>query len=73
MLAILNSSLYGWYARRRFPPALNGAVRPKRDYIRMLPIARSRELHAVDDASVDEAVFDAYGLTAAERMRVNSA
>jgi len=73
VLAILNSSLYGWYARRRFPPALNGAVRPKRDYIRMLPIARSRELHAVDDASVDEAVFDAYGLTAAERMRVNSA
>jgi len=70
VLAILNSSLYRWYARRRFPPALNGAVRPKRDYMRMLPIARSRELHAVDDASVDEAVFDAYELTLPERERI---
>ncbi len=39
LLAILNSSLYGWYARRRFPPALNGAVRPKLAYVRALPIA----------------------------------
>ena len=39
LLAILNSPLYGWYARRRFPPALNGAVRPKLAYIRALPIA----------------------------------
>lgn len=39
LLAVLNSSLYGWYARRRFPPALNGAVRPKREYMRALPIA----------------------------------
>ena len=39
LLAVLNSPLYGWYARRRFPPALNGAVRPKHEYIRALPIA----------------------------------
>lgn len=39
LLAVLNSSLYGWYARRRFPPALNGSVRPKLPYLRALPIA----------------------------------
>ncbi|MDQ3365175.1 MAG: Eco57I restriction-modification methylase domain-containing protein [Myxococcota bacterium] len=39
LLAVLNSSLYGWYARRRFPPALNGAVRPKHAYLCRLPIA----------------------------------
>lgn len=39
LLAVLNSELYGWYARRRFPPALNGAVRPKLAYMRALPIA----------------------------------
>jgi len=39
LLAVLNSSLYGWYAQRRFPPALNGSVRPKREYMRALPIA----------------------------------
>jgi hypothetical protein len=40
LLAILNSPLYHWYARRRFPPALNGAVRPKLEYMRALPIAQ---------------------------------
>lgn len=40
VLAVLSSPLYGWYARRRFPPALNGAVRPKREYMRTLPIAQ---------------------------------
>ena len=40
LLAVLNSKLYGWYARRRFPPALNGAVRPKREYVAKLPLAR---------------------------------
>src|SRR5262249_17480020 len=40
LLAILNSPLYRWYARRRFPPALNGAVRPKLEYMRALPIAQ---------------------------------
>ncbi|HWO17787.1 MAG TPA: Eco57I restriction-modification methylase domain-containing protein [Kofleriaceae bacterium] len=39
LLAVLNSPLYGWYARRRFPPALNGSVRPKLEYVRALPIA----------------------------------
>jgi SAM-dependent methyltransferase len=39
LLAVLNSPLYGWYAQRRFPPALGGSVRPKLEYIRNLPIA----------------------------------
>jgi SAM-dependent methyltransferase len=39
LLAVLCSPLYGWYARRRFPPALNGSVRPKLAYIRNVPIA----------------------------------
>jgi Eco57I restriction-modification methylase len=39
LLAVLNAPIYGWYARRRFPPALNGSVRPKLEYIRNLPIA----------------------------------
>ncbi len=38
LLALLNSPLYAWYARRRFPPALNGAVRPKLAYLRLLPV-----------------------------------
>ncbi|HET9987568.1 MAG TPA: Eco57I restriction-modification methylase domain-containing protein [Kofleriaceae bacterium] len=38
VLAVLNSKLYAWYARRRFPPALNGAVRPKREFIAQLPL-----------------------------------
>ena len=36
--AVLNSAIYGWYARRRFPPALNGAVRPKQAYLCELPL-----------------------------------
>lgn len=43
LLAVLNSPIYGWYARRRFPPALNGAVRPKLEYMRELPIATPSE------------------------------
>lgn len=39
LLAVLSSPLYMWYAQRRFPPALNGAVRPKLEYMRQLPIA----------------------------------
>jgi SAM-dependent methyltransferase len=39
LLAILCSPLYGWYARRRFPPALNGSVRPKLEYVRTFPVA----------------------------------
>lgn len=45
LLAILNSQLYGWFARRRFPPALNGAVRPKLAFMQRLPIpVPSRDL-----------------------------
>jgi hypothetical protein len=40
LLAVLSSPLYGWYARRRFPPALNGSVRPKLEYLRNFPVAQ---------------------------------
>jgi hypothetical protein len=86
LLALLNSSLYRWFAQRRFPPALNGAVRPKLEYMRTLPIAtpppelRERiealvaaQLAAPDptrDRELDELVQDAYELSAAERTRI---
>jgi hypothetical protein len=86
LLAILNSPLYAWYAQRRFPPALNGAVRPKLEYMRGLPIAQppralrtkisslvAAQLHAPDparDATLAELVLDAYALTAVERALV---
>ena len=55
LLALLNSPLYAWYARRRFPPALNGAVRPKLEYMRALPIARvDASLRARIEAAVAE-------------------
>lgn len=55
VLAILNSSFYGWYSRRRFPPALNGAVRPKLEYMRGLPIAQPpSELRGAIESLVDE-------------------
>jgi methylase of polypeptide subunit release factors len=63
LLALLNSRLYAWYARRRFPPALNGAVRPKLEYIRKLPIAQpSPELCARIAATheVDDLICEAY-------------
>jgi hypothetical protein len=76
LLAVLNSSLYRWYAQRRFPPALNGAVRPKLEYMRALPIASpppelrrhiealvTAQLAAPDparDRELDRAVHDAY-------------
>jgi SAM-dependent methyltransferase len=84
VLAILNSSLYGWYARRRFPPALNGAVRPKLAYISALPIAtpdaqqRAALEALVDDASperdaeLDRQIFDLYELSVAERALVTT-
>ncbi len=54
VLAVLNSRLYAWYARRRFPPALNGAVRPKLAYMRRLPLAQPpRDLRARITALVD--------------------
>jgi hypothetical protein len=97
VLAVLNSPLYGWYARRRFPPALNGAVRPKLEYMRALPLAtpspalrarvetlvaarleRDPEMErggftptrlALDRALAD-AVFDAYEVAGAARIRI---
>ena len=81
LLAVLNSPLYAWYARRRFPPALNGAVRPKLEYMRALPIAEpDRALRAriedvvraqlagdERDAELADLIADAYALTKAER------
>ncbi len=82
-LAVLNSTLYGWYARRRFPPALNGAVRPKAAYLAAFPLARPsaaarrtiellvatrlREASAELDRELDRAVCDLYELDRAER------
>ncbi|MGE5185417.1 MAG: Eco57I restriction-modification methylase domain-containing protein [Acidobacteriota bacterium] len=82
LLAILNSPLYRWYARRRFPPALNGAVRPKLEYMRALPIARPPpplrariealvaaqlvEPTAARDRELARAVLDAYELDAGD-------
>jgi hypothetical protein len=88
LLAVLNSSLYAWYAQRRFPPALNGAVRPKLEYLRELPIATPRpalrskiaslvtaQLHDAEprrDATLDELVLEAYGIAASERDRLRA-
>jgi len=53
LLAILSSPLYAWYARRRFPPALNGSVRPKLEYVRTFPVATpDAELRAAIEALV---------------------
>jgi hypothetical protein len=78
VLAVLSSSLYRWYAQRRFPPALNGAVRPKLAYIRALPIATgdariARLIERRDLAALDAAVLDAYALTDAERVLLRTA
>jgi methylase of polypeptide subunit release factors len=57
LLAVLSSPLYGWYARRRFPPALNGSVRPKAPYLRDLPIATpSPALRAAIEALVAQRI-----------------
>ncbi len=65
VLAVLNSPLYGWYARRRFPPALNGSVRPKAAYLSALPIPRISD---VDRRSITELV-ERRLTTARERSR----
>jgi len=55
LLAVLNSPLYFWYAQRRFPPALNGAVRPKLEYMRAFPVATpSRALRTKIEALVTQ-------------------
>ena len=79
VLAVLNSQLYHWYAKRRFPPALNGAVRPKREYMQQLPLAepspalRARIVALVDaqlvaptaqrDAELDALICRAYDVS----------
>jgi hypothetical protein len=89
LLAVLNSPLYHWYAQRRFPPALNGAVRPKLEYMRALPIATpppslrekvcrlvTAQLEAPDDvrdAELADFVADAYALSPGERALVAAA
>jgi len=88
VLAVLNSKLYGWYARHRFPPALNGAVRPKLEYMRRFPLAipapdlcarvtalvnaQLAEIDPARDLELDELVCDAYELSRGERERVTS-
>lgn len=76
LLALLNSSFYAWYARRRFPPALNGAVRPKLEYMRRLPVAQPQPAlrqqierlvdeqlaGATHDAELDRLIDEAYDL-----------
>ena len=87
LLALLNSSFYRWFAQRRFPPALNGAVRPKLEYMRTLPVATpppsvrariaalvAQQLASPDparDRALDELVLDAYELSPAERARIS--
>jgi hypothetical protein len=79
LLALLCSRLYMWIARRRFPPALNGAVRPKRAYITALPVATADAatrahiaalVAGADLPALDAAVLDLYELSAAERRRI---
>jgi adenine-specific DNA-methyltransferase len=83
LLAVLNSSIYGWYAQQRFPPALNGSVRPKLAYLRQLPLAtpspaaraaierlvedRLQRDDAELDRAIDAAVLEVYALTEDER------
>ncbi|HUJ58188.1 MAG TPA: Eco57I restriction-modification methylase domain-containing protein [Kofleriaceae bacterium] len=87
VLAVLNSPLYLWYARRRFPPALNGAVRPKLAYLRALPLAEPAvDLHAqiavrvaaqldapdpARDRELAALVGDAYRLSRRERALID--
>ena len=87
-LAVLNSTLYGWYARRRFPPALNGAVRPKASYLAAFPLAQPsaaarRTIEGMVamqvwtataelDRELDRAVCDLYELDRAERARLSA-
>jgi hypothetical protein len=87
LLAVLNSPLYDWYARRRFPPALNGSVRPKLAYMREMPIAlptpaqraaieelvRQRLAGADTGAAIARAVLEVYELSPGEIMPAGAA
>lgn len=78
LLALLNSSLYAFYARHHFPPALGGAVRPKWEYLQHLPVAaRLREpaiaralAAATTRSAIDDAIAEAYALDAAARRLI---
>ena len=70
LLAVLNSPLYGWYAARRFPPALNGSVRPKRQYIGNLPIAIP---HPAQRAVIEHLVAQRIELESARRAGAGDA
>jgi SAM-dependent methyltransferase len=88
LLAVLGSPVYAWYARRRFPPALNGSVRPKAAHLRTLPIAtpapdlRAAIVGLVEhrlasgdpalDAPIHRAVLEAYELGPRERALIVS-
>ena len=74
LLAVLGSPLYGWYARRRFPPALNGSVRPKHEYMRRLPIATpSGDLRAHIVALVEQRLILAKDPTAGDATSLDAA
>jgi hypothetical protein len=85
LLAVLSSPFYGWYAVRRFPPALNGAVRPKLAYLTAMPVpawsdderaaivALARRRLDGDETvgpALARAVADAYRLSTAERALI---
>lgn len=64
LLAVLSSPLYGWYARRRFPPALNGSVRPKLAYHRHFPVAAPSPS---ERAAIEQLVLSRLALEPARR------
>lgn len=69
LLAVLNSPLYGWYARHRFPPALGGAVRPKRSYLAQLPLpAPAPAARASIEALVEQRLDPALPAAAAREL-----
>ena len=70
LLAVLGSPLYAWYARRRFPPALNGSVRPKLEYLRNFPIAAPA---AAERATIERLVVERIELEPARRTGAGDA
>jgi hypothetical protein len=70
LLAILNAPLYGWYARRRFPPALNGSVRPKLAHIGNFPVATP---HGAQRAALEALVTERIEIEAAHHAGSHAA
>lgn len=62
--AVLGSRVYGWFARRRFPPALNGSVRPKLEYMRAFPVPMPSDTQR---AAIDRLVGERLELEARTR------